>query len=120
MQEIKTTTTHDECAENVMRRVRRVYVWKTFGKPFVIECVLLGGVLTTSVFFISVRNVYSNMSDRQSLTDISRFAMSAFQHTELSTKTLSVAALILAGLITRDTMQACSRVVHRIRVRLTA
>ncbi len=109
----------DQCTQNVMRRVRRVYVWKHFGKPFVVECTLLVSVIGGSAFLISIENVMANVSERESFMEVSQFAYSAFAHTELSTKALSLGALVLAGLITRDTIIALSRYIQRFRFRST-
>ncbi len=107
----------DQCTQNVMRRVHRVYVWKNFGKPFAIECTMLVSVVGGSAFLVSIKNVVENVSDRESLMEVSQFAYSAFAHTELSTKALSLGALVLAGLITRDTIIAVSRYIQRFRFR---
>jgi hypothetical protein len=112
---IQTQPVTDECTENVMRRVRRIYVWKTFGKPFIIECTMLGSVIGGSAFLVSIKHIVENVSERETFIEVSQFVYSAFTHTELSTKALSLGALVLAGLITKDSIIAVARFIQRFR-----
>lgn len=105
---------NEQLKQNVMNRVARIHAWKAWkasARPFVIECATLFCLIFISALLISLHNIFTNMSaTNHSLDSLYRFVISAFVKTELSVKTLSLAILVLCGLIARDVLLGVSRV----------
>jgi hypothetical protein len=110
----------EQFKNEIMRRIEREYFLRTFVRPFVIECALLGGVITGSAFFVSIKTIVTNAYSTESVSDIMRYFWLAFSHTERSVQIMAVAALVLAGLIIRDTIVGIGIGISRAVLRLRA
>lgn len=110
----------EQFKKEIMRRIEREYFMRTFVRPFVIECALLSGVITGSAFFVSIKTIVTNAYSSESASEIMRYFWLAFSHTERSVQIMAVAALVLAGLIARDTMVGVGMGINRALLRLRA
>lgn len=81
----------------VMRRVRRIYRWRTYARPFVLDVAALAALVGCTAFFVSLANFARNMTSSFS----AGFFIEAFAHTELLVKLISVLILAAAVLLVR-------------------
>jgi hypothetical protein len=109
----------EECSaqvkQQIMQRVENIYVWRTYTKPLVIECAMLGAVIGGSAFLVSFNNILNNALRDPSISSLYQFAYHAFEETEFSIKVLSIAGLILTFIVVKDMIVGVSIVSRKIR-----
>lgn len=100
--------------QRIMRRIYFLYLVRN-AAPFAFDCffiVLLGFIAT---FFVSIRDVLSNLSAASTGGSISGFSLTAFSDTEFETKILLVVLGAVGFLAVRDLKRAW-RAVCAVRV----
>jgi hypothetical protein len=83
--------------------------------PFIIECAVLGGLIGSVPFFVSIQNVIDNAYANQSIGTEFVYILSAFKNTELSVKLIALAMLVVSGLVVRDTFIGIGRAARHVR-----
>ena len=96
------TKKQDIFTQDILRRVKRAYFYRTYLRPVAFEVSFLGALLGLSAFFVSLSHVFSNAYAERSIGEVFRFGLIAFEKTELSVKALSVAVVCVSLLAVRD------------------
>lgn len=88
--------------------MRRIYLLFLVRKtaPFAFDCVVFSLVVFAATFFVSVKDVLTNLSVATVDGGFSNFSASAFSETELSTKFLLLALGLVGFLAARHLRQA--------------
>ena len=105
----------EQLKENIIHRVNRIYFWRTYTRPVVIESVILAGLLSWAFCMVSISHIVANAYSTRSISGFSRFAIGVFENTEFSLKALSLAVGVLALLIARDMFGGLSVFTRKIR-----
>ncbi len=89
-------------ANEVMHRVRTIFLLRRFAAPFVVFIAALGIVVSS----VSVSNVISNMPDLFDIQAVLRFFAVAFAHTDIVIKSALVAGLVFLGLTLKGAVES--------------
>ena len=90
-----------------MRRIYFLFLVRNCA-PFAFDCVMFCLVVFAATFFVSVKDVFANLSVATAGGGLSVFSESAFTETELSTKFLLLALGLVGFLAARHLRQAVS------------
>lgn len=82
----------------VMRRVYFLYYAKKFLQPTSLQIAGLVSLVAVEAFFVSLKNVFINASG-VGFSNMFSYFISAFLHTELSIKIVTIALLLVALLL---------------------
>jgi len=96
--------------QRIMRRIYFFFMLRNVA-PFAFDCFLIVGVGFLATLFVSVKDVFTNLSVAS--TDgggFSQFSFAAFSHTELETKLLLLVLGCVAFLALRDLKRALKAV----------
>lgn len=94
----------EQLKKDIMRRVRRAYVTRTFIVPFIIECTVLVVLVGVETYLVSIYEVFANASHTPSFSHAIGYIAGAFKNTELSTQAISLAMIVVVSLVARDTV----------------
>ena len=97
--------------QRIMRRIYFVFMVRNFS-PVAFDCFLIVFVVFVTTLFVSVKDVFENLSTAQSSGNLSNFSFSAFSSTELQTKLL----LVVLGVIGFFTVRHLKRAVQAVRM----
>lgn len=96
--------------QRIMRRIYLVFMVRNLS-PFVFDCLAIVIVAFIATLFVSVRDVWENLSTAQNSGNLSNFSLSAFSATELQTKIL----LVIFGTIGFFAVRHLRRAVRAVR-----
>lgn len=75
--------------QRIMRRIYFLFMVRNFS-PFAFDCAIIAMIAFIATLFVSITDVWANLSIAGSGGNLSSFSLSAFSATELETKTLLV------------------------------
>lgn len=75
--------------QRIMRRIYFLFMVRNFS-PFAFDCAIIAMIAFIATLFVSITDVWANLSAAGSGGNLSSFSLSAFSATELETKTLLV------------------------------
>ena len=105
----------EQLKKSILRRVNRIYFWRTYTRPVVIESFILGGLVTSTFFMVSISSIVANAYSIKSTIGFSRFILTMFENTEFSMKVFSLAGVVLTILVMRDMFGGVTIVFRKIR-----
>ncbi|MDO8594300.1 MAG: hypothetical protein Q7R93_02175 [bacterium] len=88
-----------------MRRIYLVFMIRNLS-PFAFDCLLIVVAAFIATLFVSVKQVFLNLSLAQSTGNLSNFSLSAVSGTELQTKLLLVVLGVIGFFAVRHLKQA--------------
>lgn len=109
----KMAATPRTLKQRIMRRIYILYMLRTIA-PFAFDCLVIIIVAFIATLFVSVKDVWENLSMAQDSGQLSSFSFSALSGTELTTKLLLV-VLGVVGYITYRHLKRAWRAVKTLR-----
>jgi len=99
--------------QRIMRRIYILYMLRTIA-PFAFDCLVIIIVAFIATLFVSVKDVWENLSMAQDSGQLSSFSFSALSETELTTKLLLI-VLGVVGYVTYRHLKRAWRAVRTLK-----
>ena len=105
----------EQFKKRVLCRINRVYVWRTYTRPVVIESFILMILVGSAFCMASAHHIVANAYSSKMAGSLTKFIIDMFGKTEFSMKVLSLAVGVLTILIARDMFGGLGIVTRKIR-----
>lgn len=107
---ITQPSTRKTLRQRVMRRIYVLFMIRNIS-PFAFDCLVIVVVAFIATLFVSVQDVWRNLSVAESGGNLSNFSLSAFSSTELEMKLL----LVVLGVVGFFTVRHLKQAVRAVR-----
>lgn len=88
--------------ENVMKRVRFIYMAKRVATPLVAKFAVLTGLVSFASLFVSMPHVLQNMPSLFEVERVTRFFTAAFLNTKLAIQVIALGTIVVTCYMLRD------------------